>query len=318
MRRFFSYLLSRKTISVILTIISIVLTLVCTVELVRRLMTIGDDVVDTLLELATCRWLIILELVLFVINISLESLKWWLINGRNYQHFKWWHIYETVFIATAFGGATPGRVGEHVARLQDGKNHSDALAGSLISSVVQTTVIVVFAIIVPIAYSLGYVSRHDISSVDITELFVVVWIVIAVMIIIVPLVAYLLRRWRNNEYMQRITVKRLSQVFVVNTLRYIVFVTQLVLLLSIDNWELMPRMYMFATLYYLLITILPSINIIDIGVKNEMAIIAFGSLVSESVIFTSIFVVWLINTCLPSFIGLALNIRKVVRRTIGL
>lgn len=310
------YLPSKKTLSVIVTVISVVLTAVCTVELIRRLTAAPDDVANSLLALFSNEWLIVAELLLLLVNISLESLKWWLINGRNYQCYKWWQVVGTVLVATAFGGATPGRVGEHVARMQDGESKSDALIGSLVSSIVQTMVIVLFALVAFLFYHVGQTACELIThDADIS----IGWflVVVAVLLVAVSLLfRYVLLRWRNNTYTQRFTARRLCLIFGVNALRYVVFATQLVLLLSYGAETQIWTLYIFSTFYYFLITVLPSINIIDVGVKNEVAIIVFGGMFGEPTIFTAVFVVWLINTCLPSLLGLLYNLGKIFRRIV--
>lgn len=304
---------SRKTLSVILTVVSVLLTLYCTVELIERLTTAKADVYASLAEVLSLRWLLLTEILLFVVNISLEALKWWLVNGRNYERYSWWRVYVTVLVAIAFGGVTPGRVGEHVARMQDGAGKSDALVGSLVSSIVQTMVIVVFALVGSYLYIGGCIS--DISD-DRTFFIVTIFVVLILLVVVSFLFRYALLRWRNNEYIQRFTMRRLGSIFAVNALRYVVFATQLVLILVYDDMSLFVDVFIVATIYYLTITLLPTINIVDIGVKNEMAVIVFGSLLTEPRIFTAVFVVWLLNTCLPSLFGLMVNIGLMVRRIV--
>lgn len=307
------FLPSRKTLSVALTIVSVLLTLYCTVELIERLTTAKADVYASLAEVLSLRWLLLTEVLLFVVNISLEALKWWLVNGRNYERYSWWRVYVTVLVAIAFGGATPGRLGEHVARMQDGAGKSDALVGSLVSSIVQTMVIVIFALVCSLLYIGGRIPN---ILVDMSSLMVAIVVVLFLLVAASFFFRYFLLRWRNNEYTQRFTIRRLGTIFAVNALRYVVFTTQLVLLLVYDDMSLFVDVFIVATIYYLTITLLPTINIVDIGVKNEMAVIAFGSLLTEPRIFTAVFVVWLLNTCLPSLLGLIVNIGLMVRRIV--
>lgn len=304
---------SRKTLSVALTIVSVLLTLYCTVELIERLTTAKADVYASLAEVLSLRWLLLTEVLLFVVNISLEALKWWLVNGRNYERYSWWRVYVTVLVAIAFGGATPGRLGEHVARMQDGAGKSDALVGSLVSSIVQTMVIVIFALVCSLLYIGGRIPN---ILVDMSSLMVAIVVVLFLLVAASFFFRYFLLRWRNNEYTQRFTIRRLGTIFAVNALRYVVFTTQLVLLLVYDDMSLFVDVFIVATIYYLTITLLPTINIVDIGVKNEIAVIAFGSLLTEPRIFTAVFVVWLLNTCLPSLLGLIVNIGLMVRRIV--
>lgn len=305
------YMPKRKTLSVVLFVVSVVLTVCCMVELIDRLMTTREEVYASLTDILSVKWLLVAEVLLLLVNISLEALKWRIVNGHNYERFSWWRIYGTVLVATAFGGATPGRVGEHAARMQDGAGKSDALVGSMVSSLVQTIVIVVFALAcVPLYKEIELLGmRHDVSYYALLAM-----VILLLLVGVAVALRYALLRWRNNVYTQRFTLRRLTAAFAVNALRYIVFTSQLVLLMVYDDMSLMAETFGVATLYYLFITFLPTINIIDIGVKNEVAILIFGALMPDAKIFTAVFVVWLLNTCLPSLLGLMVNTSTLLRR----
>ena len=242
--------------------------------------------------------LIFIELFLFILNFSLETFRWKILY-RNIENISFLQSLKTVLLATAFGNSTPGGLGEHIARINGNAEIKGSLVTSVIASFLQTTTIVLFALFafVTIGFSL-VINRYTI-----------LFLIISISFIIFILV---LKSDKNNvvrDFLNSILSfdrKKIFKALGFNTLRYIVFSFQLFLLLNNSNEKLDIEILIQIPIYYLMITIIPVQRILDIGIKGSVAIYVFGNLLDVSEISSSILFIWLLNTLVPSLIGITI------------
>ena len=97
-----------------------------------------------------------------------------------------------------------------------------------------------------------------------------------------------------------------------SALRYLLFVTQYVLLLILfdQNFE---ALILFANIsvVYLLMTIIPGLLFGKLFLREAAALLVLGQLgIPDLIILTTGFLLWLINIALPSLIGTIILLRK--------
>jgi len=88
-------------------------------------------------------------------------------------------------------------------------------------------------------------------------------------------------------------------------LRYIVYATQLFLVLVFCGVELEPLQYLIVIpIHYLFVTVVPTVPVADAAVRGSVGILIFSAFTGNTagVAITAIFL-WLINTILPTIVG---------------
>ena len=241
--------------------------------------------------------LIFIELFLFILNFSLETFRWKILY-RNIENISFLQSLKTVLLATAFGNSTPGGLGEHIARINGNAEIKGSLVTSVIASFLQTTTIVLFALFAFIAIGFSLVINRY------TILFVIIFILFVIFILVLKSANDVVRDFLNS--ILSFDRKKIFKALGFNTLRYIVFSFQLFLLLNNSSENLNIEILIQIPIYYLMITLIPIQRILDIGIKGSVAIYVFGNLLDVSEISSSILFIWLLNTLVPSLIGITI------------
>ena len=248
--------------------------------------------------------LIFIELFLFILNFSLETFRWKILY-RNIENISFLQSLKTVLLATAFGNSTPGGLGEHIARINGNAEIKGSLVTSFIASFLQTTTIVLFALFAFIAIGSSLVINRY------TIFFVIIFILFIIFILVLKSANDVVKDFLNS--ILSFDRKKIFKALGFNTLRYIVFSFQLFLLLNNSSENLNIEILIQIPIYYLMITLIPVQHILDIGIKGSVAIYVFGNLLDVSVISSSILFIWLLNTFLPSILGISIFFYSMLR-----
>lgn len=241
--------------------------------------------------------LIFIELFLFILNFSLETFRWKILY-RNIENISFLQSLKTVLLATAFGNSTPGGLGEHIARINGNAEIKGSLVTSFIASFLQTTTIVLFALFAFIAIGSSLVINRY------TIFFVIIFILFIIFILVLKSANDVVKDFLNS--ILSFDRKKIFKALGFNILRYIVFSSQLFLLLNNSNEKFDTEILIQIPIYYLMITLIPVQRILDIGIKGSVAIYVFGNLLDVSEISSSILFIWLLNTLVPSLIGITI------------
>ena len=104
-----------------------------------------------------------------------------------------------------------------------------------------------------------------------------------------------------NEY----NVKVLLRVLFFSFFRYGIFILQYVLIFFVFNIKIeISILIALITVFYLLVTMAPTIGLLELPVRATTGIIVFSSHCNDLLgIQVSIFVIWFINLVIPSIIG---------------
>lgn len=206
-------------------------------------------------------------LLLLPVNIFLEAGKWrYLLRDIYPMSFR--EAQEQVYFGFIGAFATPQRAGDYPSRvlLMKSKEHrGKAIAMGVYGSVVLTAIILLAGALPFWAYV------SDIAP----------------------------RWWMILPILLPVFMPRFTQVSVWSIARYIVFCTQLYLMLrivgvDIDAAEALTRI----PYYYVLVTLTPNIPISDPAIRGSWAVIAFGEQGAIAALG-----LWLINSVLPLGIG---------------
>lgn len=291
-------------------IAAFVLTVVCLAYFVWQLTDSYVDVIGSFHTIGSQTTLIIAEFALMLMGIVVETVRWSII-----RRFFTGGTLKADIIGTlraiSLGNATPANLGEHVGRAMGYDSKGRAFAASFIASVIQTTAIVILG-------SSGSVFIWEEFSRYHTRALFSLPICLAMFIPILLgcfLFLYIKLGAQRDKLKRFIGRRGFASMFytslLLNILKVCIFSTQLFLILNIgchgNQFTLMATVFV----YYLYVTVVPRINIIDIGIKGSLAAFFFEPFVETQFIFSASIFIWALNIILPSVLGfISLLFRK--------
>lgn len=255
-----------------------------------------NDVMTSLKLFVSSSSLIVLEFFLMAAGVVLETLRWRFIRKVFVKNGA-----ESDFIATlravALGNSTPANVGEHIGRGMSYEENRMATEASLYASVIQTIVIVF------VGFLGGLYITYETGDFDMR----LVKVISVVFLVITGGFFYWTKHSRlSSEIQQAISSDgaafNFTAAFIVNIFKFCLFSLQYALLLSFGT-ELSLLLYCNVLFYYVCITFIPRLNIIDVGVKGALSIHFFSSFNSEEIITSAAILLWGINIIIPTLAG---------------
>ena len=235
----------------------------------------------------TTAWLCgVLALLLMPVNMLLEAWRWQFLMGN----MSIIEAQRQVYFSKMAGQLTPYQLGEYPARglLMEHTRWSELLSKGVVGSMTMTLAITLMGII-PLAVWLSDGRwRPEWMSVG------------GLMLAVVALTAalpWLLRRWIEVD--GRMLMVSLGQ----SALRYLCWCVQLALVLRLFGMPFQTEWLVLIPVYYLVITLAPSIAAAEAGVRGAAAIWLFGT--AESTL--ACVLLWAINSLLPMLIGTFTN-----------
>jgi hypothetical protein len=235
----------------------------------------------------TAAWLCgLLALLLMPVNMLLEAWRWQFLMGdlslREAQ--------RQVYFSKMAGQLTPYQLGEYPARglLMEHARWAELLSKGVVGSMTMTLAITLVGIL-PLAVWLSDGRWRP-------EWMTVVGLMLAVVALTAAL-PWLLRRWIRVD--SRLLMGSLGQ----SVVRYACWCVQLALVLRLFGMPFSTEWLVLIPVYYLIITIAPSIAAAEAGVRGAAAIWLFGT--AEATLAGIL--LWAINSLLPMLIGTFVN-----------
>ncbi len=229
---------------------------------------------------------------LMPVNMSIEAWKWRTLmngdaslNGENDEMMNWREAHRQVYYSKLAGLITPWRLGEYPARAMLQGEWKNTLSMGAVGSVTMTIAIVMAGVI-------GLMASPAVFDLLGGSYLYTLLAVIIVLGLIFAFAPSALKRFAqvNHTLMLRSTVQSL--------VRLACWCVQLALVL----WALgaLGTLGTLGTLggcavYYLLVTITPSVPIAEVGVRGAWAIAVFGTMNAA----LAGVLLWVINTLLP-------------------
>jgi len=269
----------------------------------------------------TKEWLLLsLVLLLMLVNWGIEAKKWQ-IQIKGLEQISFLRSYRAVFTGQAFGFASLNGVGEYAGRaffMQEG-NRIRSVAVTMVGSLSQLIVTFMMGIL-----GLLYFKLFIPFPVNNIIGFNVLWMNILICIVSIftglllamfynmrlitktleriPIVA---KYFYFIQKVEEIGVKELTGILVLSLLRYVVFVLQYLLLLKVFKVDAsLWQSASMVTVLFLLLAIIPTITLAELGIRGELSIQLFG-LVSSNIVgilFTATGI-WFINRVIPALAG---------------
>lgn len=251
------------------------------------------DVEAALTGALTSPGLMAAELALMVANLGVETLRWRSVRGI-FTGGSAADDAAASLRAISLGNATPGNVGEHIGRCGSYADKGRAAVASVAASALQTAVIALLGMAACAVLSSGGAAVPPLAMRVGAAAF-------AVMCAIAIVAAAALRK--------RVRPRagwgaRLAAATLLNALKVGIFSLQLLLLLRAGSNADGDALFAAVVYYYYLVTLTPRVNIIDIGVKGNLASYVLASgMCAEATVTSAVVVIWAVNILLPSAIG---------------
>ena len=295
--------------------------ILCLIFLVYRVLSVDNPhiVLEHFCKASRQRFLLLVVAVaLLPVNIVLESIKWQTAL-RNTVSLPFAKALSSVLFGYTGAFITPNSAGEYPTRallLPEG-SRTQAIAMGFVGSIVQTMVVAACG-----AVSLFFfVQNSDSSAIDYTKILVAMVLLLLLAVVFVSKIHSVgvfmqksrfgfVRKIGNGLYYT--TVSQLVKLITVSLLKYFAFSTQFLLILVAFGLDVaVIEAIVAVNVFYLFLTFTPLINIFEVAVRSSWAILIFGrySVSSISIIAAST-MFWVMNFCLPTFVGLFFSGKK--------
>ncbi len=273
--------------------------------------------------------LLLAALALVLVNWGIEALKW-KASVAMIQSISFWQAFKAVLSGVTFSVTMPNRVGEYLGRvlyLPEGsrlKTISVTLVGSfaqLLTTLFAGVIgLVVLKKTLLHAYT-GFVIWYQIALYSLAALV----LVLGLLYFNVSGTVGLFNKWiRSQKYLYLVEAlssfhsQLLMKILMLSILRYLVFIVQYILVFYLFEVNVPAVLIGWVmSVVFLAMAIVPSIALVEIGVRGEISLKLMGlfSVNSLGIGLTSISV-WLINLVIPAIIGslLLMNIKVFSRK----
>ncbi|WP_439182056.1 hypothetical protein [Carboxylicivirga taeanensis] len=259
--------------------------------------------------------LVLLLVLLWGLNLFCETRKWQMLM-RPFTHLSLVDAWHQVMAGTTTAVGSPARIAEMGGRMALLSKHLRMKAAIMttIGGSFQSLVILSVGVTTMLFF------KRAGNYVQIPSTYHT-FIITGIVIILIALTAsyYLSRTVRY--YFRVIThIKKNSLLIALGwtTARYIIFLVQLYTWFWLFGHPIHCKAFMhLATLYFFVITIIPSHIMTDMGIRGSTALFLFSSLqISTPVIIAATFCLWASNVVLPTIIGSYILIRQKVLKQV--
>ena len=241
---------------------------------------------------------IILVFLMMFLNWFIEALKWRFLISK-IEKISFLRSLRAIFSGITVSAFTPNRIGEYGGRvfcLKEG-DRGQAVLITVIGSMSQLITTIVFGTIgvlfLPMYNHeiLGVIVLEDITYTFFIFLFVLLDILLIFFFLNTSVLSNLLFKIKFLDAYKKYTTvfsfynsKELLKVLMYSVLRYVVFSTQFFILLRLFDVHITYfDAFVLITSMFLIISIIPSIAITELGVRGSIAILLFGLVSSNNI-----------------------------------
>ena len=259
-------------------------------------------------------------LLMVFLNWGIESRKWQVLV-RMIQPISFYTAFKGVLSGVALSINTPNRVGEYGGRIlfiNEGnrlKAISLSMAGS-ISQLIITLIMGSFGVIYLLinstlhtdyimGLSMFWIRMLLYVSITTGVLFGIFFFRISYIIKFIDRIPFLAKYQYFINVLEKFDPKLLLRLLSLSFFRYMIFVIQYILLMSVLHVEVtLAQGFWAITVLYLVLAIVPSIAIAELGIRGKFSV-ALLSLYSSNIIgiMGSTFGIWFLNLFIPAISG---------------
>ena len=261
---------------------------------------------------------------LIVVNWGIEALKWKLLVST-VRPVSFLSAYKAVLSGVSFSVALPNRVGEYIGRMvyQPEGGRLKIISLAIVGSIAQLLVTLFCGLAGLLVLKSDLLKAFPQAVIAFQFLFyglLFVAMVITLVYFKVSAVVALFSRWLSThrylylvESLQKFNGSFLSKILLLSSLRYAVFMAQYMAVFYLFSVNISPPVMLSAmSVVFLALAVIPSIALIEVGLRGEVSLRLVGLFSANSlgIGLTSV-TIWFMNLIIPALIGtvLLLNIK---------
>ena len=258
-------------------------------------------------------FIIVLVFLLMFLNWFLEALKWKFLVQR-IENISIWKAVESVFCGLTWAVFTPNRIGEYGGRvffLAPRKRIIGAIAMG-VGAIGQMVITNILGSIALLWFAWQFLNLNILLNYSLIFLvlifcgfFLLFYFNIRWLEGLLMRIRFLKPFYKFFSILGRYKKKDLWRVFVYSLLRFAVFTTQycLIIHLLVPQIQLFDVVMMTFILFFIQ-SALPSLDLLDIGVRSMTATYFFGFLTNQDIaIMAATACIWLVNLIIPAILG---------------
>jgi hypothetical protein len=259
--------------------------------------------------------LLIIAIMLIPLNYGLEAKKWQILLSP-LQKVRWLNSFKSILAGITISIFTPNRTGEVIGKVVYLDLHEKLKAALLnfsgsMAQMICTSLAGLWGTII----YLHYYTFKDLDLPAIQFIYAIA--------VICTLLAFLIyfnqqkfftwiskKKWAKKIHInftnhQQFRSSLQVKVLALSILRYLVFSSQLVILLNFCGIQAATfQLLLLCTVFFLVMWFLPSFALIELGVRGSVAVMLFQN-VSDNIsgALLAVVLLWIINVALPALIG---------------
>ncbi len=270
-------------------------------------------------------YLILIQAVLWFLNIGLEALKWkYLLSPLANYSFS--VSLKMVFAGFTAGSITPMKLGEHGGKIiyLRKEDHTSGIMASVYGSYLNTAVLLLTSFIVlPALLSKNILHIDTLNNISTVSYLLIVLAVLAgsyvLMLFFFKSIKTRIRgsKWAvKKSFFENFRSGRSLMLFLLTLARVLTYNIQLFVWFRFFNIACPPDIFfLLSLLYFAVITVIPAMFLLDLGIRGSVGLFIFSSQCgSPAIILAALFSLWFINVAIPVFTGNILLILKTHHR----
>lgn len=291
-------------------------------DLSELLLTIKDDLVKP--EFQTGMMLLLL---LMIVNWSIEAFKWKYLIGK-IEDISFLKAFQAVFTGISISSFIPNRVGEYFGRIFILKTASriEGILITMVGSLSQLLITILMGSVAMLIFIPRFMSdtgfSHGYLYHSLVMLVLILDFILVAMFFKLSFLATLKERLLQNG-LKRLRKffrifgfyhnREIGLVILLSGTRYLVFSTQFYFLLLLFEVRIpyFDALVLIAIIY-LIMTIIPSIALTELGIRGSVALYIFGLYFGQMIpltgmnnlgVFAASTILWMINLGIPALTG---------------
>ena len=250
---------------------------------------------------------------LMLVNWILESFKWRYLT-RHLEKISAWESIGAVFCGLTWAIFTPNRLGEYAGRVLflPSRKRVYGVFAMAVGSFGQNVITNVLGLSALLWYLLTYYHLNvwlyaaiAIGSIGAMAFFLIIFFHIIWVVDLLDRIPYIKKFHRFFDIMGRYEKQELIKIMGFSLARYAVFSFQYYLIIHLLIPEIpVFQMMMLVFVFFFIQSALPSLDLLDIGVRSGAATLLFVHVTNQSLaIIAAVSSIWLINLIIPAILG---------------
>jgi hypothetical protein len=248
-----------------------------------------------------------------LLNWSLEAVKWRFLV-RPIQRISLWKSIESVFCGLTLAVFTPNRIGEYGGRVffLPPRKRVFGVISMGVGAVGQMVVTNILGAIAILWFIGKYIEMHFWLYYGLCTLagiyclfFVLLFFNISFLLAVLNSIKLFAGLRKYFQILARYHLRVLVTVFSYSLLRFVVFTSQYCLIISLLIPEIpIFQMIMMIFILFFIQSALPSLDLLDVGVRTMTATYFFGFITTDEVaIMAATASIWFVNLIIPAILG---------------